>query len=170
MKFLLDESTEYRIAAFLTDQGHDVAAIAHDYPAALPDGEVLAIAKREQRILITNDADFGELVFRHKQRHSGVILFRMGSGKHSVEDGCSGSRAAFSCRSSRPISGHRPARSARTPCRQNMKLTPGILPSPGASRASRSTSDTQLPPSVSRFRSRWLTLSENWHTQSRRTA
>jgi predicted nuclease of predicted toxin-antitoxin system len=80
VKFLLDESTEYRIAAFLTDQGHDVAAIAHDYPAALPDGEVLAIAQREQRVLITNDPDFGELVFRYKQRHSGVILFRMGAG------------------------------------------------------------------------------------------
>lgn len=41
MKFLLDESAEYRLATFLTDQGHDVTAIAHDYPHALTDVDVL---------------------------------------------------------------------------------------------------------------------------------
>ncbi len=80
MKFLLDESAEYRLAAFLADQGHDVTAIAHDYPHALADAAVLAIAKAERRILITNDRDFGELVFRRGMLHSGVILFRTPSG------------------------------------------------------------------------------------------
>ena len=74
MKFLLDESAEYRIASFLRDHGHDVTAIAHDYPASLVDEDVLSIAHSEQRIVITNDSDFGELVFRDQQPHSGVIL------------------------------------------------------------------------------------------------
>jgi len=44
---------------------------------ALNDAEVLAIAHREQRVLITDDRDFGELVFRHRQPHAGVIYFRL---------------------------------------------------------------------------------------------
>ena len=77
MKFLLDESTESRLAAWLASQGHDVAAIARDYPHAPADQDVLAIANREGPVLITNDRDFGELIFRHNLPHTGVIFFRM---------------------------------------------------------------------------------------------
>ena len=44
----------------------------------LPDRAVLSIAQAEGRILITNDRDFGELVFRLRQPHQGVILLRLG--------------------------------------------------------------------------------------------
>jgi len=79
MRFLLDESVDYPLARFLTKLGHDVTALAHDYPHALKDREVLAIALEERRILITNDRDFGELIFRQRLSHAGVILFRLGS-------------------------------------------------------------------------------------------
>ncbi|KFD42046.1 hypothetical protein HY02_09035 [Peptococcaceae bacterium SCADC1_2_3] len=78
MKFLLDESADFPLASYLKEIGHDVTAIAHDYPHALKDHEVLDIAYREQRILITNDRDFGELIFRRRLPHTGVILFRLG--------------------------------------------------------------------------------------------
>ena len=71
-----DQSAETRIGRSLTEQGHDVTRVARDYPAGLPDDQVLAIAEREQRILITNDRDFGELVFRRLQPHDGVIYLR----------------------------------------------------------------------------------------------
>jgi len=77
MKFLLDESAEYRIAAFLSNEGHDVTAIAHEHPPSLPDTEVLRIAHAERRVLITNDRDFGELVFLRSLPHAGVIYFRL---------------------------------------------------------------------------------------------
>lgn len=77
MRFLLDESAEYRLASFLRNPGHDVTAIAHDYPAGLADTEVLALARREDRILITNDRDFGELIIRQRLAHAGVIFFRL---------------------------------------------------------------------------------------------
>ena len=76
MKFLLDESAELRLAAYLREQGHDVTAVAVDYQASIKDEEVLAIAQAESRILITNDTDFGELVFKQRRPHYGVILFR----------------------------------------------------------------------------------------------
>jgi predicted nuclease of predicted toxin-antitoxin system len=37
---------------------------------------VLDLARREGRILIANDKDFGELVVRERRPHAGVILFR----------------------------------------------------------------------------------------------
>jgi predicted nuclease of predicted toxin-antitoxin system len=77
MRFLLDESAEFRLRGFLRDQGHDVTAIAHDYPASLSDDHVLAIAHAERRILVTNDRDFGELIFRQRLSHAGVIFFRL---------------------------------------------------------------------------------------------
>ena len=77
MRLLLDESAEYRLAHWLRDQGHNVTAIAHDYPHALSDRAVLALARQEQRILITNDSDFGELIVRQQLPHAGVIYFRM---------------------------------------------------------------------------------------------
>jgi predicted nuclease of predicted toxin-antitoxin system len=85
MKFLLDESAEFRLLSFLRLAGHDVTAIARDYPQALSDPVVLAIARSEGRILITNDTDFGELVFRRRLPHAGVILFRL-RPESTVED------------------------------------------------------------------------------------
>ena len=76
MRFLLDESAEARIGVFLTAHGHEATRIGRDYPISLPDEDVLALARREQRILITNDKDFGELVFHKHHPHAGVIFFR----------------------------------------------------------------------------------------------
>lgn len=78
MKFLLDENIDYRLAPFLNYLGHNVTAVSVDYPHGLPDNEVLTLAHKEQRILITNDTgDFGALIFQQHLPHSGVILFRL---------------------------------------------------------------------------------------------
>ncbi len=78
MKFLLDENVEYRIASFLKKQDYDVKVIAHDYPNALIDRAVLAIAVAEERILITNDrTDFRKLIFDHHLPHYGVIVMHL---------------------------------------------------------------------------------------------
>jgi predicted nuclease of predicted toxin-antitoxin system len=76
MRFLLDQSAEARIGVFLNGVGHDATRVGKDYPPGLPDDEVLAIAVAEQRILITNDSDFGELIFKHLHAHAGVIYLR----------------------------------------------------------------------------------------------
>jgi predicted nuclease of predicted toxin-antitoxin system len=50
-----------------------------NYPESMPDTDVLALAYQKKRILITDDRDFGELVFRIKQPHAGVIFLRLGT-------------------------------------------------------------------------------------------
>jgi len=69
MKFLLDESADYPLAGHLRSLGYDVTAFAHDYPSALKDWQVLSLAHNEERVVITNDRDFGELVFRRQLPH-----------------------------------------------------------------------------------------------------
>lgn len=77
MRFLLDENADLRLADHLRAAGHDVTSIVHDYPRSIDDPDVLAIARAERRILITNDRDFGELVISQKLPHAGVIYFRL---------------------------------------------------------------------------------------------
>ena len=77
MRFLLDENVEHRAATFLQSEGHDVTTIVDDYPRSIDDRDVLALAVSEGRILITNDRDFGELIFSQHLPHAGVIYFRL---------------------------------------------------------------------------------------------
>lgn len=79
MRFLLDQNADRRLAPYLRSLGHDVTVVAVDYPPGLSDADVLAIAHREGRIIITNDRDFGDLVFRQQAPHAGVIYFRLDS-------------------------------------------------------------------------------------------
>ncbi|MFN8558913.1 MAG: DUF5615 family PIN-like protein [Dehalococcoidia bacterium] len=85
MRFLLDENADRRLGPFLTAAGHDVATISFDYTRALPDTDVIAIALREQRVIITNDQDFGELIVREGLPHAGVIFFRLRSTALAVK-------------------------------------------------------------------------------------
>ena len=73
MRGVVDESTGPTVARWLRGQGHDVVSIYDEAPR-LPDESILEFAVRDNRIVITNDKDFGDLVFRDRQPHCGVIL------------------------------------------------------------------------------------------------
>ena len=61
----------------LRQDGHDVFWIRETTPG-VSDDAVLARAAAEDRLLITFDKDFGELVFRRGAKASqGVVLFRI---------------------------------------------------------------------------------------------
>ncbi|HYI15431.1 MAG TPA: DUF5615 family PIN-like protein [Thermomicrobiales bacterium] len=83
MRFLLDDSADGRLQATLRLNGHDAILVAHAYGPAVPDHEILAHADGEDRVLITCDRDFGELIVKHLQRHRGVILYRLGNRSFS---------------------------------------------------------------------------------------
>src|SRR6516225_9574423 len=78
MNFLADEGVDKPIVDLLRSSGFDVHYILETDPGSL-DEEVLRIANEENRILLTQDKDFGELVFRLQQVHQGVILIRLGT-------------------------------------------------------------------------------------------
>lgn len=76
MKLLADVNIEKPIVDYMVEIGFDVKWIP-DYNCMLPDDDLLAIANAESRVLMTNDKDFGELVFRQNKIATGIILIRM---------------------------------------------------------------------------------------------
>ena len=76
MHFIVDESTGTGVVAYLRSVGHDALAVAEIMPQA-NDPDILARAVSEERILVTNDKDFGEIVFRGGQAHHDVVLLRL---------------------------------------------------------------------------------------------
>ena len=76
MRFLVDECTGPRVAVWLHSQGHEIFSVFDD-ARGLEDEEVIRKAYSENWILITNDKDFGEKVYREHRLHRGVILMRL---------------------------------------------------------------------------------------------
>lgn len=76
MKFLLDENIGKQVARLLQNLDHTALRIREINPG-IPDYEVLALAVSEEAILITSDRDYGELIFKEKQPHTGVIYLRL---------------------------------------------------------------------------------------------
>ena len=73
MKFLLDVCIASSVLhTTLTDLGHDVLS-ARDGYADASDRELLELAHRENRVLVTEDKDFGELVFLHRLPCSCIV-------------------------------------------------------------------------------------------------
>jgi len=75
MKFVFDECCDESLVEHMRKEGHDAVYIREMKPG-VPDTEVLLLAKRDERILVTEDKDFGELVYRLKKPAYGVILLR----------------------------------------------------------------------------------------------
>lgn len=75
MRILADENIEFEIIKALRDAGVDVISVRESY-IGVADDEVLGIAVSELAIILTHDADFGELVFRFGLKSKGVILLR----------------------------------------------------------------------------------------------
>jgi predicted nuclease of predicted toxin-antitoxin system len=76
MRFLVDECTGPAVAAWLRSQGHDVFSVFDEAPG-MADEQIIGKAASERRILITNDKDFGEKVYRDGRVHAGVVLLRL---------------------------------------------------------------------------------------------
>lgn len=70
LKFLADVNVEKIIVEFLKELGHDILWIP-DYDAQISDQDLLALAVAEERILVTNDKDFGYFVFLQKRYQKG---------------------------------------------------------------------------------------------------
>jgi len=76
LRFVVDESTGRGVSQWLRDAGHDVVCITESMPETR-DSDILDMAVRDRRIVVTNDKDFGELVFRSGKRHVGILMFRL---------------------------------------------------------------------------------------------
>ncbi len=78
MRLLVDESTGKQLAALLQADGYDVQYVGEVSPG-VSDEEVLAYAEKTGRILVTDDKDFGEFVYRTQRPRKGLIFLRLPS-------------------------------------------------------------------------------------------
>lgn len=76
MRFLIDENLSKKLARFLNQLGHPTLRVRNINPG-IDDDQVLELALLKDSILITSDKDFGELIFKEKLAHCGVILLRL---------------------------------------------------------------------------------------------
>ena len=76
MHFLVDECTGPAVARWLRTQDHDVFSV-YDDARGLDDAAIITQAWQDNRILITNDKDFGEKIVREHYPHHGVIFLRL---------------------------------------------------------------------------------------------
>lgn len=83
IKFLANVNVEKPLVDFLDEKGFDIKWITN-IDKRMPDARVCEIANKEQRVIITNDKDFGEIVFLQKKITYGVILLRI-KGQNSSE-------------------------------------------------------------------------------------
>lgn len=78
MKFLTDENIGIKVVKFLRSRRHNVLSVLETKELrGSDDGFLISLANKENRIIITLDKDFGELVFRQSKQSSGVILLRL---------------------------------------------------------------------------------------------
>ncbi len=83
IKFLANVNVEKPLIDFLIEKGFDIKWVTN-IDKRMPDDRVCEIANSEQRVIITNDKDFGEIVFYQKKIVYGIILLRV-TGQNSSE-------------------------------------------------------------------------------------
>ncbi len=76
MRFLVDECTGPTVAEWLRNQKHEVFSVFEE-ARGMDDDDIILKALEENWILITNDKDFGEKVYRDGLLHRGIILLRL---------------------------------------------------------------------------------------------
>lgn len=73
MRFLVDECTGPKVAQWLRQQGHEIFSV-YDKARGIEDDEIIQKAYAENWILITNDKDFSEKVYRERRPHRASFL------------------------------------------------------------------------------------------------
>jgi predicted nuclease of predicted toxin-antitoxin system len=76
MRFLVDECTGPAVAQWLRTQKHEVFSVFEE-ARGMDDDDIILKALEENWILITNDKDFGEKIYRNARLHRGIILLRL---------------------------------------------------------------------------------------------
>ena len=77
MKLLANENFPYKSIYYLKEKGFDIISIGMDNPS-ITDADIMKIAIKEERTILTFDRDYGELIFRQNYKpQKGVVYLRL---------------------------------------------------------------------------------------------
>ncbi len=82
--FLTDENIDAAVVAWLRERGHEVFDIKEEGLFGLMDEEILLRAFEQKQVIISQDSDFGTLVFRDGARFYGIVYLRPGHENPAV--------------------------------------------------------------------------------------
>src|SRR4030042_619514 len=77
MRFLAEMGVSIRAVELLRDNGHDAKHLREEGLHRMPNGEIFTKAIHENRIIITFDLDFGEIIALSKGKKASVVIFRL---------------------------------------------------------------------------------------------
>jgi predicted nuclease of predicted toxin-antitoxin system len=76
MRSLVDNALSPSLAEGLRNAGHDAVHVRDLGLARAEDDELVELAARDDRVVISADADFGTILARRRSRRPSVVLFR----------------------------------------------------------------------------------------------
>ena len=76
LKFLVDVGVSIKVESWLIEREYDTKNV-RDIDPRMPDKNILQIAVKEKRMVLTMDKDFGDLVYSSGLSHAGVLLLRI---------------------------------------------------------------------------------------------
>jgi len=76
MKFLADENIPLEVIEYLQQQNINIVSLSVTNPG-IEDEEILALAVKENRTIITFDKDFSKHIFKFKKQSKGIIFLRI---------------------------------------------------------------------------------------------
>ena len=72
MKFLIDVNASRTLGNLLQEMGHDVVYVS-DTNAEMIDEHILELAVASERIIVTTDNDFEQMIWQQRKRHCGIL-------------------------------------------------------------------------------------------------
>jgi len=79
MRFLVDMPVSFQLAVWLNEQGHDAVHASHIGLFNAKDVLIIKEAVKQNRVIITSDLDFPQILAISRAQDPGVVLFRGGN-------------------------------------------------------------------------------------------
>jgi predicted nuclease of predicted toxin-antitoxin system len=86
MRFLANENYPFPSILLLREKGYDVKSIAEN-SHGISDDQVINIALEENRIILTFDRDYGELIFKYAPTRKPSVVYYRTKGRTPKEAG-----------------------------------------------------------------------------------
>jgi predicted nuclease of predicted toxin-antitoxin system len=85
VRFLLDQNISPDLARALTNLGHDAVHVRDLGMSRASDIQILEQAQLDQRVILSSDTDFGELLARTNAASPSVVLLRRQSDRRAAQ-------------------------------------------------------------------------------------
>jgi len=83
LKFLIDASIPRSTKTVINSFGHDAIDVRDVLPPVSPDSDIASLALRENRVIITRDHDFANILLYPPDKYPGIIVLKVRALKPS---------------------------------------------------------------------------------------